>query len=98
VPAYLLTVASITQRTPQLAEYSQKAAQLSAQYGGEYVIRGKAAETLEGALFGTHMVVLSRFPSREQALAFYRSAEYQALKPLRDGTGLYDIGVFDGVG
>jgi uncharacterized protein (DUF1330 family) len=98
MPAYLLTVASITQRTPQLAEYSQKAAQLSARYGGEYLVRGKAAETLEGSLFGSHMVVLSRFPTREQALAFYRSDEYQALKQLRVDTGLYDIGVFDGAG
>jgi uncharacterized protein (DUF1330 family) len=96
--AYLLTVASITQRTPQLAEYSQKAAQLSASFGGEYLVRGKAIEVLEGSLFGSHMVVLTRFPSREQALAFYRSAEYEALKPMRAGTGLYDIGVFDGAG
>jgi uncharacterized protein (DUF1330 family) len=98
MPAYLLTVASITQRTPQLAEYAQKAAQLSARFGGEYLVRGKAAEVLEGGTFDSHVVVLTRFPSREQALAFYRSDEYAALKPLRADTGTYDIGVFDAAG
>jgi uncharacterized protein (DUF1330 family) len=95
MPAYLLSVIAIRNRTPGLAEYMQKAAQLSAQYGGQYVIRGKPAEVLEGSLFETHVVVCSRFPSRDRALEFYRSAEYAALKALRSGTGDYEIGVFD---
>jgi uncharacterized protein (DUF1330 family) len=98
MPAYLLTVASITQRTPQFAEYAQKAAQLSARYGGEYLVRGKATEVLEGTAFESQVAVLTRFPTREQALAFYRSDEYAALKPLRAGTGTYDVGVFDAPG
>jgi uncharacterized protein (DUF1330 family) len=98
VPAYLLSVVQITDRTPALAEYAQKTAALSARFGGEYVIRGKAADVLEGRAFETHVVVLIRFASREAALGFYRSAEYADVKKLREGTGVYDIGVFDGVG
>lgn len=98
MPAYLLSAIAIKNRTPGLAEYMQKAAQLSAQYGGQYVIRGKAAEVIEGSLFGSHVVVCSRFPSRERALEFYRSPEYTALKALREGTGDYEIGVFDEAG
>jgi uncharacterized protein (DUF1330 family) len=96
--AYLLSVIAIRNRTPGLAEYMQKAAQLSAQYGGQYVIRGKPAENLEGTLFDTHVVVCSRFPSRERATEFYKSPEYAALKALRVDTGDYDIGVFDEAG
>lgn len=97
MPAYLLSVCHIRERTAGLGEYMQKAAALSASMGGEYVVRGKPAEVLEGKLFETHVVVLSRFPTREQALAFYRSPEYAALKQLRAGSGDYDIGVFDGL-
>lgn len=96
--AYLLSLVAVKNRTPGLAEYMQKAAQLSAQYGGQYVIRGKAAENLEGTQFDTFVVVCSRFPSRERATEFYKSPEYAALKALRAGTGDYEIGVFDEAG
>jgi uncharacterized protein (DUF1330 family) len=96
MPAYILTVVEITQVTEDFKRYSAAAAALSKQFGGEYLIRGKAAKVYEGKLFEGKSVVLSRFPSMEQLKAFYESDEYQKnLKPLRAGTGIYDIGAWE---
>ena len=40
--------------------------------------------------------VISRWPSLEAAKDFWNSQEYQeVLKPLRDNTGLYEVGLFE---
>ena len=96
MPAYILTVVELTQVTEDFKKYSAGAAALSKQFGGEYLIRGKAAKVYEGSLFNGRSVVLSRFPSMEQLEAFYESDEYQKnLKPLRANTGIYDIGSWE---
>jgi len=97
MPAYILTVAQITNLTDDFKRYSARAAELSKQFGGEYLIRGKAANVYEGDLFKGRSVVLSRFPSMQQLKAFYESDEYQRdLKPLRAGSGIYEIGAWEG--
>jgi len=94
--AYLLTVVTLTGRTPAFVEYARRSAELVSRFGGRYLIRGKAAQVLEGSQFAERLAVVSEFPDRATAMAFYTSPEYQAVKPLRDGTGSYDIGIFDG--
>jgi uncharacterized protein (DUF1330 family) len=97
MPAYILSVCEITEMNDDFKRYAQLAAELSKAYGGEYVIRGKAAAILEGKGLAGKAVVLSRFPSMEKLRAFYDSDEYQnKVKPLRAGTGIYDIGAFEG--
>lgn len=97
MPAYILSVCEITKVTDEFKRYTQLSAELSKKYGGEYVIRGKAAANLEGSGLAGKAVVLSRFPSMEQLKAFYESEEYQTqVKPLRAGTGIYDIASFEG--
>ena len=96
MPAYILTVVELKNVTEDFKRYSAQAAALSKQFGGEYLIRGKAAKVYEGELFAGKSVVLSRFPSMEQLKAFYESDEYQNnLKPLRAGSGIYDIGSWE---
>jgi len=96
MPAYILTVVELKHLTEDFKRYSAQAAALSKQFGGEYLIRGKAAQVYEGELFLGKSVVLSRFPSLEQLKAFYESDEYQQnLKPLRAGSGIYDIGAWE---
>ena len=96
MPAYILTVVELKNVTEDFKRYSAQAGALSKQFGGEYLIRGKAASVYEGELFAGKSVVLSRFPSMEQLKAFYESDEYQKnLKPLRAGTGIYDIGAWE---
>jgi uncharacterized protein (DUF1330 family) len=96
VPAYILSVVEVTNITEDFKRYSAGAATLSKQFGGEYLIRGKAAKVYEGTLFAGKAVVLSRFPDMQQLKAFYESDAYQKdLKPLRANTGIYDIGAWE---
>lgn len=94
---YIVTVAKLTNITPEFREYAAKAAAVVAQYGGSYLVRGPAAQQVEGDLYAGRTVIVSRFPSVDAARAFYESPEYAQLKPLRAGTGIYDIGLFQGV-
>ena len=51
-------------------------------YGGRYVVRGGAVETLEGDWQPKRVVVLE-FPRLEQAKRWYNSEEYRDPKALR---------------
>jgi uncharacterized protein (DUF1330 family) len=97
VPAYIVTIVDLTSITDDFKRYSAGAAALSKQFGGEYLVRGKAAKVYEGDFLAGKSVVVSRFPTMEQLKAFLESEDYQKnLKPLRAGTGIYDIGAFEG--
>ena len=54
-------------------------------YGGRFVVRGGACETLEGSWQPQRMVVLE-FPSMENARRWWESDEYRAAKELRQRT------------
>ena len=69
---------------------------LAKRHGGRYIIRGKSAEILEGAGLEGRSVVILEFPTMDQLKAFVKGDEYQkTVKPLRAGTGIYDIGIFE---
>ncbi len=51
-------------------------------FGGEYLVRGGTAETVEGEAPGARTVVI-RFPSYEAAKAWYESADYAETRKLR---------------
>jgi uncharacterized protein (DUF1330 family) len=94
---YIVTIAKLTNVTPEFRQYAARAAEVVRQYGGSYLVRGPAAQQVEGDLYAGRTVIVSRFPTLEAARAFYESPEYAELKPLRAGTGIYDIGLFAGV-
>ena len=52
-------------------------------YGGKFVIRGNPVQVLEGAWNYDRLVVLE-FPSKEIALEWYNSKEYQAARKIRE--------------
>ena len=56
--------------------------------GGEYLVRGGKQETLEGD-WNPHRVAMLRFPSYEQAKAFYDGEMYTSVRKLRAGTTEY---------
>ena len=68
----LETYATYRAQTPGVVE----------RYGGRFVVRGGAAETLEGAGPPGRLVVLE-FPDLASARRFYGSAEYQAIIGIR---------------
>jgi uncharacterized protein (DUF1330 family) len=83
--AWLIITAVIHDRAAFMAGYGPAAAKLVAQFGGDYVIRAPGAELLEGAGDAGASVVVSRWPDRAAALAFWNSPDYAAVRPLRDG-------------
>lgn len=75
MPACYL-IAQIDVRDPDLYEqYRPLAAASIAKHGGEYIVRGGEVTLLEGEGPYPRIVVL-KFPSKEKALAWYRSEDY----------------------
>ena len=72
--------------------YLERVEDTVAPYGGKWLAQG-APDVVEGAWPGG--VVLMEFPSREAALAWYRSPEYQAILPLRTRNAISDIILID---
>ena len=63
-------------------EYRKQVPATIEKYGGRFMVRGGKVEMLEGGWAPKRAVVLE-FPSFEQALKWYRSAEYAPLIRLR---------------
>jgi uncharacterized protein (DUF1330 family) len=65
-------------------------------HGGEFVARGGRLEVLEGQWRPPRLVVL-RFPSYEQAVAFYDAEDYRIARRLREGaTDYFNMVVVEG--
>jgi len=63
-------------------EYRKQVPATLEKYGGRFVVRGGKTEPLEGGWAPKRLVMLE-FPTMEQALKWYRSAEYAPLIALR---------------
>ena len=68
-----------------------------AQYGGRYLVRGGAAEILEGKWTDIPGLVIVEFASTEQAKSFYRSPEYQAARKARESAAEMNMLVVSGI-
>jgi uncharacterized protein (DUF1330 family) len=64
------------------AEYTRGVPATLEPYQGRFVVRGGAFEVIEGEFTSPRIVVLT-FPSVEQAKAWHKSADYQAILPIR---------------
>jgi uncharacterized protein (DUF1330 family) len=77
-------VATVTIKDPaKFQEYSKKAGETFAAHQGELVIRGKLEKALSGKA-KNHAVGIVKFPDHDALNAWYNSAAYQAIIPLRD--------------
>lgn len=84
--AWLVVTATIPDRDAFMAcGYAQLSAELLEKAGGKYVIRAPGADVLEGVGAPGSSVIVSEWPDRASALAFWNSAEYQSAKALREG-------------
>jgi len=94
--AYQIAVCHITNPTPEMKDYAAQSAKIVASMGGEYLVRGPAAEVKEGEFLQGKVILMTKFPSMDDLQAFWASEEYNAIKHMRDGTGTYDIAIFEG--
>ena len=85
MPAYV--VAFVTVENPEpMGRYAEAVAAVTERYGGRYLFAGPGAETIEGD-WGANGMAILEFPTREDALRWYESPEYQAIKGLRAEAG-----------
>jgi uncharacterized protein (DUF1330 family) len=83
--AYMIIVARIHDRDRFVAGYGRAAAELVTRFGGRYVLRAPGAVALEGGAGEGASIVISEWPDRAAALAFWNSPDYAEVKALRDG-------------
>ena len=93
--AYL--VAHLTVTDPDALEaYRAAVPEVIARFGGRYLVRGGAVETLEGEWRVPRLVIVA-FDSMAQAKRFYESPDYQEILPLRLAAAEGDVVLVEGV-
>jgi uncharacterized protein (DUF1330 family) len=95
MPAYVIVEVEVTDSAAYDNYKKMVPASLSA-YGGKFVVRGGACETLEGSWRPKRMVVLE-FPSVARAKQWWASDEYRAAKALRQRAAKAQLIVVEGV-
>ena len=75
--------------------YAELAGPVIESHGGRFLARGGRVETMEG--YEQQRVVVTEFPSLEEAVACYNSDGYQAAKAKIDGGVTRDICIVEGV-
>lgn len=78
------------------AQYTSRAPQAIALYGGRFLARGGRSVALEGRDTPERSVVIE-FDSYDQALACYHSPEYQQACSYRTGVARVEIVILEGL-
>lgn len=93
--AYVIVDLTVTDQ-PLMDEYRKRVPATLAAYGGKFLVRGGAHETVEGDWKPNRVVVLE-FPSLEQAKRWYRSEEYREPLAMRLRAGRANLIMVEGV-
>jgi uncharacterized protein (DUF1330 family) len=94
MPAYVIANIEVTD-PGQYEEYKKLAGPSVAEYDGRYLVRGGAAEILEGEWTPNRLVVLE-FPSLERAREWWNSESYAAAIGIRHSAARSDILLVEG--
>ena len=96
MPKYYV-MANVKVTNPQQYEEYKKLSTKAFQAAGvQPLVRGGATQVIEGDWTPDRMVLLE-FPSKEAALAWYNSPEYQAAKKSRQGAADMRMVLIDGI-
>lgn len=93
--AYVITDIHVTD-PERYEEYRTLSTSSTALYGGKFIVRGGAVETLEGE-WQPHRVVIIEFPDAEHLRRWWSSPEYEAAKAIRRDTAESKIIMVEGV-
>ena len=77
-------------------EYRKQVPDTVVKYGGKFLVRGGQLQTLEGD-WKPARIVVTEFPSIEQARRWYDSEEYRPLRALRLRTARGSVVLVEGV-
>lgn len=92
--AYIIARIQVT----DLEDYKTYASQtvaMAEKAGGTFLVKGGPMTQIEGTGPDRHVVI--SFPTREQALAWYHSPEYQAILPIALRSSTRDLVIVDGI-
>jgi uncharacterized protein (DUF1330 family) len=95
MPAYVIVDLTVTDQAT-MDEYRKQVPATLAKYGGRFLVRGGAHQTIEGSWKPNRLVVLE-FPSMEQAKRWYDSEEYREPKAMRLRAGNANLVMVEGV-
>ena len=96
MPAYIF-VSAVIHDAKRFAAYGSANAALVARMGGKYLVLGPEGDALEGPpLIGKK--VISEWPNKDAALAYWHSAEYAEIRKLREGICDAQVILLDGFG
>ena len=93
--AYIIVDVEITDPV-NYAAYIRVVPPTITRYGGQFLVRGGKAETLEGSWRPKRIVVLE-FPDSDLARAWWESEEYNAPKALRQSASVTQMILVEGV-
>ena len=93
--AYVIVDLIVTDQ-PLMDEYRKRLPATLAAYGGKFLVRGGAHETIEGDWKPNRLVVVE-FPSLEQAKRWYHSEEYREPLAMRLRAGRANLIMVEGV-
>lgn len=94
MPAYVIVQVTITDQEKYKAYVKLTPASIE-KYGGKFIVRGGAAEDLEGRWDVPRIVVLE-FESVEKAKEWYDSPEYRRARSVREGGAQMIMTVVEG--
>lgn len=84
MPAMMLIELTVKD-ADKLKEYSSQTPEILKKFNGELLIKGKATRVHSSTESAPHdVVVIFQFPTKEDAMGWYESPEYQRLLGLRD--------------
>lgn len=94
--AYILAFAQIVDYRPELAAYRDAIVDFLPTYRARYLVMGRPEAMVEGVWRERLSLAVIEFPSVDAAVGFWTSDRYQKeIKPMRAGTGVFDVAVFD---
>jgi uncharacterized protein (DUF1330 family) len=93
--AYIIVDVDITDPV-RYEVYKELAAPTLAAFGGKYLVRGGAVESLEGTWQAGRVIILE-FPSAERAKEWWNSDMYRAAKKLRQSAARTNMILVQGI-
>jgi uncharacterized protein (DUF1330 family) len=95
VAAYAVAHLRAVEMGPEIVAYLEQIDATLAPFGGRFLVHGGAKTVLEGCWPGDLIVIA--FPDRDMAQAWYDSAAYRAILPLRTDHAQGNVVLVDGV-
>lgn len=92
--AYIIARINVTD-PQEYMKYASQTVALAEKAGGKFLVKGGDQTYAEGN--GPDRHVLIEFPTKDMALAWYNSAEYQEILPIALRSSTRDIVVVEGV-